>query len=231
MHKIKIVIPASGVGARLGGDVPKQFLPIDGKPILKRTLEAFNNCGFVDEIAVAVPEEYIARVEEYGLNQVAHVVKGLAERSDSVYAALKALQPFDGVVLVHDGIRFFVSEALIRSVAIAAYEHGAAVAGVPMVETVKKVDGAGFVLDTPDRGQLWRAQTPQGFKYDLLIRAYEQAAADGVLCHATDDSALVERLGHPVRMVQGDLWNMKITSPMDYHLAQALYMAKDKLES
>ena len=224
--KIKVVIPASGMGTRLGGEMPKQFLDICGEPILKHTLQVFDSCSFVDEISVAVPEEYIEEVRGYGLSRVTHIVAGMSQRANSVYAALEALQPFEGVVLVHDGIRIFVTEDLIRSVANAAYEHGAAVAGVPVIETVKKVDESGLVISTPDRRRLWLAQTPQGFRYNLLVNAYSRAAADGVLEHATDDSSLIERLGHSVRMVQGDLLNMKITSMMDYKLAQAL--SKDK---
>jgi len=226
--KVKAVIPASGTGTRFGGKTPKQFLPICGEPILKRTLEVYESCSFVDEIAVSVPEGYIEQVRGYGFNKLKHVVKGMSARADSVFAALKAIDPFDGVVLVHDGVRLFVTEELIKSVACEAYEHGAAIAAVPILETVKLADKNGLVADTPDRKMLWRAQTPQGFRYGMILRAYEQAAKDGVLHEATDDSYLVERLGLPVRLVEGDVLNMKITSKQDFLLAEALIISKDK---
>jgi len=227
---VKVLVPASGVGVRFGGDTPKQFLRICGEPILKRTLEVLDKISFIDEIVVAVPEGFIEEVKDYSFVGVS-VIKGMPERSCSVYAALKSIKPFDGVVLVHDGIRLFVTENMVRSVAMMAFERGAALAVTPMIETVKVADDSGVVIDTPDRGRLWRAQTPQGFRFDLLKKAFEQAEDDGFLRHATDDSSLVERLGHPVHIVQGDSRNMKITTMQDFHLAQALFMSKDEWDT
>ena len=227
--EVRVIIAASGMGTRLGGDIPKQFLPICGEPILKHTLRVFNDCDFIDGIAVAVPKEYMEEVRGYGFDRITHVVEGMPERADSVFAALMALEPFHGVVLVHDGIRLFVTEELIKNVACFAYGHGAAVAGVQINETVKMVDDKRSVINTPDRERFWRAQTPQGFLYDMLVDAYTQAAADGVLHSATDDSSLVERLGQHVYMVHGDPLNMKITTKQDFQLAQLIYAAKDEL--
>lgn len=219
--KVSVVIPASGEGKRLGGDVPKQFLDLGGEPVLKRTLSVFDGLDFIREIAVAVPEGYSHKVEAYNIKKLRHIVSGKETRAASVYAALKKLDAATDIVLIHDGIRPFVTAEIIEAVAASAAKHGAAIACAPVTDTIKQANSAGQIKATLDRRCFWRAQTPQGFTYDLITRAYNQAEADGVLADATDDSALVERLNIPVYIVQGSDLNIKITTPADLLTAGA----------
>jgi len=223
---IKVVIPASGVGARFGAEVPKQFCELDGVPILKHTIEKFDSLDMVDEIVVAVPPGYRQAVIDYGFAKVSHVIEGGASRAHSVYLALQTLTPFMsmgmGTVLIHDGVRPFVSDDIVRAVAAAVEKHGAAVACVPVTDTIKQADENGKIEATPDRSKLWSAQTPQGFTYDIILKSYQQAEKDGMLGLATDDSTLVERMGLPVFVVPSDSENLKITTPHDMVIANAV---------
>jgi len=218
---ISVIIPASGVGARMGADMPKQFLELKGEPILKRTISAFQNLGMIDEIAVAVAPEYAQMVQNFGFNKVRHIVEGGQDRASSVYAALKCLPKDTSTVLIHDGVRPFVTRDLVRAVVVAVKQHGAAVACTPVTDTIKKLDFDNKITETIDRRLLWSAQTPQGFTYDIIMKAYQQAEQDGVLSQVTDDSALVERIGIPVYAVRSDFLNMKITTKTDLIIAEA----------
>jgi 2-C-methyl-D-erythritol 4-phosphate cytidylyltransferase len=221
--KIKIIIPASGTGTRFGGETPKQFLKLNGEPLLKRTLTAFDDLEQSDEIAVAIPEGYQNEVKNYGIKKLTHIVTGKQTRAESVYAALKGftenIYPTQ-IILVHDGIRPFITPETIKSVAVAAAKHGAAIACSPVTDTIKQVS-EGKITATPDRSTLWQAQTPQGFTYEILHRAYATAEAQGYLAQATDDSSLVERLGIPVFVVPSPPTNIKITTPSDLKIAEA----------
>jgi len=218
---IKVVIPASGAGVRFGADMPKQFFELNGEPILKRTIAVFQNLGMIDEIAVAVAPGYAHMVEDFGFNKVRHIVEGGQDRASSVYAALKSLPKDTGIVLIHDGVRPFVTESIVRAVVDAVQKHGAAVACTSVTDTVKKIDFDNKITETIDRRLLWSAQTPQGFTYDIIMKAYQQAEQDGILSQVTDDSALVERMGIPVCAVRSDFLNMKITTKTDLIIAEA----------
>jgi len=222
--KISVVIPASGAGLRLGGDTPKQFLKLGGEPILKRTISIFEGLDMVSEIAVAVPVGYENDVSAYGFEKLKYIISGEKTRAESVYAALKCLNADTEIVLIHDGIRPFVTPELIKNVAEAVRKYGAAVACAPVTDTIKEVDAQGKIISTPNRQNLWRAQTPQGFSYEIITRAYQQAESGGYLATATDDSALVERLGISVFIVPGSDRNIKITTPPDLITAQAFVM-------
>jgi 2-C-methyl-D-erythritol 4-phosphate cytidylyltransferase len=200
--KISVVIPASGTGLRFGGEIPKQFLHLGGEPILKRTLSVFDAHKHVTEIAVAVAEEYFHELESYKLSKLKHIVRG------------------SETVLVHDGIRPFVTHEIIDAVAQAALKHGAAVACSPVTDTIKQADAQNKIIATPDRSQLWQAQTPQGFTYETIMRAYTAADTDGILAHATDDSALAERIGVSVHIVPSSPANIKITTQTDLKIAE-----------
>lgn len=223
---IKVVIAAAGVGARLGSNIPKQFLELKGEQILKRTVFAFQSMDMVDEIVVTVPKGYAQVVAGYGFDKVRHVVEGGKDRGASVYRALKRLPQDTRTVLIHDGVRPFVTPALIQAVADAAATHGAAIACTPVTDTIKQVscpqgnDPALIIKNTIDRRPLWRAQTPQGFTYNTILEAYEKAEKDGILHQATDDSMLVERLGIPVHVVPCSPQNMKITTAEDLIIAE-----------
>ncbi|MCL2840610.1 MAG: 2-C-methyl-D-erythritol 4-phosphate cytidylyltransferase [Defluviitaleaceae bacterium] len=221
-HKVSVVVPASGAGIRLGGDVPKQFLPLDGKPILKRTLDVFDTLDFVEDIAVAIPTGYESEVRAYGIKKLRYIVSGAATRAHSVYAALHCLKNHENIVIIHDGVRPFVTPEIIKSVVEATIKHGAAIVCVPMTDTVKIANENNQVQSTPNRENLWRAQTPQGFTYPIITRAYAQAQTDDILSKVTDDSALVERIGISVQVVEGSNLNIKITTPIDLILANAL---------
>ncbi len=219
--KTLAIIPAGGVGRRMGGDIPKQFLPLAGVPVLVHTLRAFQRSPLIDEIFLVVPEGDIQVVrkdivEEHGLSKVTSVLAGGAERQDSVANALTLVRDDHGIVLVHDAVRPFVTGDLIRQVAAAAEEHGAAAVGLPVRDTVKRVSAAGVVEKTLDRKGLWLTQTPQAFQRQVLCAAYEKAAQDGF--SGTDDASLVERMGVSVWMIPGDHDNIKMTTPEDLEL-------------
>jgi len=218
---INVIIPASGMGARMGADMPKQFLELKGQPILKRTIAAFQNMDFVNEIIVTVPGEYVKSVADYGFSKLRRVLDGglCQTRASSVKLALDALPQNTEIVLIHDGVRPFVTSELAQAVADAAKIHKAAVACVPVTDTIKKADGN--MVATLDRSRLYSAQTPQGFTYDLIMHAYAMAEKDGILHQATDDSMLAERLGMPVYVVPSSKKNIKITTAEDLIIAEA----------
>jgi len=234
--QVSAIIVASGMGTRLGGDIPKQFQLLRGKPILVHTLEAFARADVVRHIIVAVPEGYVQHTRELianfvhsnetaariGYSKIREIVSGGLSRADSVHIAIKQLPADTEIVLVHDGVRPFVSEKLINAVAESAQAYGAAIAGVPLTDTLKEVNESGQITATPDRKRFWRAQTPQGFTYELIMKAYARGEKDGILSHVTDDSALVERLGVLVKMVEGDAGNIKITTREDLALGEVL---------
>ncbi len=217
------IIPAAGRGERMGGEVPKQFRILGDKPILAHTLLAFDICPDVDEVVVVVPKEYVdfcgrKVVEPYGITKVRRIVPGGRHRQDSVYEGLKAAEGAE-IVVVHDGVRPLVRPELIsRSVAICR-ERGAAIVAVPVKETVKLVEG-GMVRKTLPREALWAAQTPQTFRREVLWEAFQRAFRDGIL--ATDEAALVERIGHMVWVVEGEYRNIKITTTEDLYVAERL---------
>jgi len=171
---------------------------------------------------VAVPEEFLADVAEYELVTPLHIIAGGKSRAESVYAALQAISPYTEIVLIHDGIRPFVTPETIRAVAQAAATHGAAIAATPVTDTIKQADAHGKIIATPDRAALWQAQTPQGFAYEIITRAYATAYADGMLATATDDAFLAERLGISVHIVPSPPTNIKITTQMDLKIARVL---------
>ncbi|MCL2499417.1 MAG: 2-C-methyl-D-erythritol 4-phosphate cytidylyltransferase [Defluviitaleaceae bacterium] len=220
---VSVIIPASGSGTRFGGDVPKQFLPIKGIPVLARTAMAFQRTERVGEIAVTVPKGYTENVREmvrtYNLTKVKHIVEGGASRSESVYEALKQIDGRTEIVLVHDGVRPFVSCDLIEKTIDAVKRHGAAIVGTPFTDTVKEADADGRVYATPERGRFWQVQTPQGFTYKLLTDAYKNALN---LADYTDDSAIVEHNGGITFIIQGERNNIKITTQEDLIMANTI---------
>lgn len=206
------IIPAAGQGRRMGGEVPKQYLPLEGHPLLWHTLAALERSPLIQALILVVrPEDRSFAGQVAGdFAKVRGLVAGGGERGDSVRAGLGATTPDDGIVLVHDAVRPFASPALIERVVAAAREWGAAVPALPVRETIKVVDD-GRVVETPLRARLWGAQTPQGFRRSLLLEACEKYSGQP----ATDEAILVEQLGHPVRVVEGEAANIKITTPED----------------
>jgi 2-C-methyl-D-erythritol 4-phosphate cytidylyltransferase len=220
MPSMAVLVPAGGLGTRLGGRTPKQFLQVGGATILARTLTHFVRHPSVRAIVVAAPAEHLARTRRLVARSGRHpveVVAGGATRQESVWQALQAVPGDVDVVLVHDAVRPFIDRRLIDAVVAAAVAHGAAICALPIAETVKRVRDA-VVETTLDRSGLWAVQTPQAFRAALLREAHDKARREGVV--ATDDAMLVEWLGQPVRVVPGLAGNVKITTPEDLRRAR-----------
>jgi 2-C-methyl-D-erythritol 4-phosphate cytidylyltransferase len=214
-----VIIPAAGSGSRSGRNIPKQYVELGGEPVLAHTLRAFAGLPGCAEIIVAIDEEWRAVAERCGRGiELARFVAGGTERQHSIANALAALAGRPELVLVHDAARPCIAPALAERVAVAAALHGAAIPALPINETVKRVDAAGVIVETIPRSDLRAAQTPQGFRRELLERAYAHASRTALL--GTDDASLVEALGEPVHVVEGDPANIKITLPEDFARAE-----------
>jgi 2-C-methyl-D-erythritol 4-phosphate cytidylyltransferase len=228
--QVFVILPAAGLGTRMAGREPKQFLSLDGAPILIHSLRAFAAVNRVTAIYVAVRKAEIERVQaqiaehgvRYGFEGRVHVVEGGDTRQESVAHALAALPAEDeDIVLVHDAVRPLIDAATIERTIDAVAEYGAAIVGLPAVDTIKQVErtahGA-LITATIPREFVVLAQTPQGFRYELLQSAFEEATADGFV--GTDEASVVERAGHAVAVVPGSAVNLKITQPGDLELAE-----------
>ncbi len=217
-QRIGAVIVAAGRSSRMGG-VDKTFAPLLGTLLIARTVEAFEAHPGISDIVLVLADESVQRGRELAnarrWSKVGTVCPGGERRQDSVYNGLQALAPCD-LVMVHDGARPCVDQATLDRGIQAAVEHGAAVAGVPVKDTIKLVGPDLAIADTPDRSLLWQAQTPQVFRYDLLLEAHRLCQAD-----VTDDAAMVESLGHQVRMFEGSYENIKVTTAGDLVVAEA----------
>lgn len=221
--KVTVIIPAAGSGRRMGGKAAKPFLMLQGKPVLIHVLSAFQEYPLIHELIVAasndVQEGLGPILADCKIFQHVRLVQGGAERQDSVRNAVRSVSSSSDAVLVHDGVRPLISRDLIGRVIDALDNHPAVVPAVPVRDTLKRV-WQGRVMETVSRAGLWQVQTPQGFRRELLAEAHEKALADKI--HGTDDASLVERLGIPVHVVEGEVKNIKITTPEDYQLVQAL---------
>ena len=215
------VVPAGGTGIRMGGTVPKQFLELNGKPILYYTLKTLQDCGIISELILVVPEKEYDNACTDWLGKpeiVTKVVVGGEKRQDSVYNGFCELSTQTEIVLVHDGVRPFLSHQMIQESVDAAREYGAAITAIPVNDTIKKVDDSGLVSQTVDREGLWRVQTPQVFRYELLQEAFKKANSEKF--YGTDEGTLIEHLGKPVKVVEGSEQNIKITRPEDLRLSE-----------
>ncbi|MCS7177240.1 MAG: 2-C-methyl-D-erythritol 4-phosphate cytidylyltransferase [Candidatus Kapabacteria bacterium] len=219
------VVAAAGSGTRIGGKLPKQFLHLCGYPLIVYSLRTLQLVPSVDAVLVTVPQGYeeslLHLCREQGFTKVRRIVCGGPERQDSVANALQTEEVAGAdYILVHDAVRPLAPAELFERVLAAARRHGAAVPGVPAVDTIKELDACRNVLRTLPRESLRYIQTPQAFRSDLLLRAYAEATQKGL--RATDDAALVELLGHPVYVVDGAPENIKVTYPHDLIVAEAL---------
>lgn len=224
------LIPAAGMGKRMGATINKQYLQLGGLPILAHTLAVFQQCPQISGICLVTPADEIAYCRDQvvgacGFSKVIDIVPGGRERQNSVMNGLKALKRHaasDDVVLIHDGVRPFITPKLLQeSIAVAQSGDGALVA-VQAKDTIKTVRD-GIVQGTPDRSTLWQAQTPQSFRFSVILDAHQSAEEAGFI--GTDDSSLVERRGGKVRIVPGDYRNIKITTPEDLIHAEAFLSA------
>ena len=232
--QVFVILPAAGLGTRMAGPQPKQFLALNGQPILIHSLRAFAAVERVSAIYVAVRKPEMERVEaqvaEYGFTEKVRVVEGGDNRQESVSNALAVLPAeADDIVLVHDAVRPLIDAATIDRTIDAVIEHGAASVGLPAVDTIKQVErtahGA-LITSTIPREFVVLAQTPQGFRYRVLQTAFAEATADGFV--GTDEASVVERAGLPVAVVHGSQVNLKITQPGDLELAEFYLLQRNR---
>ena len=221
------IIAAAGAGTRMASDRPKQFLLLAGTPVIVHTLKAFEQCDSIHEVIVVLPAEqsagFLSMAGKYGLRKLARVVPGGATRAESVKRGLMSVRAATAeIVAVHDGVRPVVTVDEIERTVLAAREHGAAILVAPVTDTIKEVRDQSVVRSL-DRGVLRRALTPQCFRFDLLRDAYQHADVNDP--SLTDESALVEQLGHRVSVVEGSARNIKITTLEDLEIAEGLLKA------
>ena len=219
------IIVAGGSGKRMLRDLPKQFLSLDGIPVLTRTLSKFEKAMSVVRIVLVVPEEDVNYakdeiVDKHRILKVEHVQAGGKTRQDSVRKGLEMVNARDDIIVIHDGVRPFLSEELIDLSIREAVRNGAVVPVIPLTDTVKLVGEDGIIRNTPGRNGLRLAQTPQAFRREIILEAYENAYREGF--YGTDDASLVERMGVFVKTIPGSYDNIKITTPGDIILGKFL---------
>lgn len=215
---IKVIIPASGSGTRFGGNIPKQFMKIEGKEILAHAISAFHQIRSVDEIIIATRQEYFERIKliirKNNYFKIKRIVEGGKLRQDSVFRALMNLDCSENdFILVHDAVRPFVDREKILEVIKAVKKYNCVILGLPVSETLKKIDKKNFVDKTVERQNVWSIQTPQAFRYDILKKSFEKANGDNFT--GTDESSLAEYSGYKVKVIEGTKENIKITHRSD----------------
>lgn len=221
--KTVAIVPAAGLGKRLKAADKKPFVILGGKPLITYSLKALDSCGWIDAIIVAAEAHSMERlkdiIKKHGFKKVFKVVKGGSTRAESVKNCFKAISSDCDIVVIHDGARPFLEAKAIRDSIACAKKFGACVTAVPVTDTVKMAGNDFFVKNTVDRKHLWKAQTPQAFRYEVLKKAFGRVNnAKGV----TDDAMLVERLGIRVKILEGWAGNIKITTKEDLKLAEVL---------
>ncbi|WP_343248314.1 2-C-methyl-D-erythritol 4-phosphate cytidylyltransferase [Diplocloster hominis] len=220
------IVLAAGKGKRMGSEIQKQYLLLNGKPMIWYSLDTFQKCELIDEIILvtgAGEEEYCRReiVEKYRFSKVVSVIPGGRERYHSVANGLHAISECD-YVFIHDGARPFLTGDIIDRVYAAVKKYQACVVGMPVKDTIKVVDSQSFAVDTPDRSALWLIQTPQVFSYELIRKAYDLLLEQGDEAAVTDDAMVAELLlGTRVKLVEGSYRNIKVTTPEDLKIAEA----------
>ena len=229
-YKVIAIVPAAGLGRRFGSGTKKPFQTLGGKPLIVWSLKALEA---VEEICEIIPVlksedmELIQRLlEEEGFSKIKRIAAGGKERQDSVYNGLKHIEDKNSIVLIHDGVRPLIRTQLVEELIKQMYdaihnkeECDGIIPGVPVKDTIKETEG-GLVKKTLKRGSLWAVQTPQAFPYKKILKAYEEAVREGY--YATDDAALIERYGGTVKVIMGEYSNIKITTPEDLYIAEAL---------
>lgn len=235
MSRIAAILPAAGLGTRMGAETPKQFLELDGVPLVVFTLRRLASCTAITEFLIATRAEGVgeleARVAQENLGRPVRVVRGGDSRQESVGNALAQLAPDTEIVVVHDAVRPFVTREQIERILVEARACGAAILGIPAIDTIKEVrrtsqpEDVALITATIPRERIVLAQTPQAFSFAILKEAFARAEQDGVT--ASDEAALVERLGREVHVVLGSERNLKITRPADLDLAR-FYLEQER---
>ena len=227
MSKFAAVVLSAGSGKRMKSDIPKQYMNLLEKPVIYYSLKAFQDSGFSSIVLVCGKEdiEYCRReiVEKYSLTGVTSIVAGGKERYHSVHEGLKAISDAD-YVFIHDGARPMLDADIIDRLKQAVEEEGAAVAGMPVKDTINIVDALGYIADTPERKYVWQVQTPQCFSFPIIYESYDKLVSDEkngiVIPPVTDDAMVLSYVhGHKVKMVEADYRNIKITTPEDIGIA------------
>ncbi len=226
--KIAAIIAAGGSGSRMKGGKNKLFIEIQGRSILEMTLDVFEKSDVVHEMIISAPINDIPAIQniinKIKYKKISAIVEGGATRQLSVYNALQKLPTNTGIVVIHDAARPFITEEILMNSVNEAKVEKAVIVGMPVKDTIKVVGDDRLVSNTPDRETLWQVQTPQVFAYDLIMAAHHKAAALGIF--ATDDAGLVERLGAKVLMIEGSYDNIKITTPEDLVIGEAISRSK-----
>lgn len=218
MSKNIVIIVCSGIGKRMNSNVPKQFIKVNDKPIVCYTIDKFENCNYIDEIIIVTNKEYIdyfknSIINDYNYKKISAVIEGGKERLNSVYNGINYIEyNEDSIVLIHDGVRPFIDEKDIINIIEETKIYNACILGVKVKDTVK-ICKDGFIQTTPNRENIWLAQTPQAFKYNIIKEAYEYAFNNNLF--VTDDASVVENFGFKVKIIEGNYSNIKITTKED----------------
>jgi len=227
---VSAIIVAAGTGSRMAGDMRKQYVPLGGPSVLSHTLSVFEKCPAVHNMFLVVPNEDFQFCREQvlapvGPRKMVTLVPGGSERTNSVYNGLSAVKGRrNDIVVIHDGVRPFITGDRLTACIDQAKVTGACILGIPVVDTLKHVSPRGYIERTIERETIWKAQTPQAFRYHLIMKAHETAIKEGY--PATDDASLVERLGINVKVIPGSSINLKITTKDDLLLAEAINSLK-----
>jgi len=225
---VSAIIVAAGKGIRMKGTMRKQYLDLSGRPVLAHSIMALDSCPLVAEIYLVVPKEDVEYCQNKILslldlkNQI-NLVHGGAKRQDSVYNGLQAITKNTDTVVIHDGVRPFIQPEDLKECILGSKKFGACILGTPASDTLKSIDKSDIIKTTLPRENIWLAQTPQAFQYDLILKAHETARRDGYV--GTDDASLVERLGEDVKIINGGRFNIKITQKEDLAVAKAMFDA------
>lgn len=223
--RIAAIVVAAGKSLRMRPYKNKQYIVIDNRPLLAHTLEVFERVSMIDSIMLVVAKDdmdYCRNnvINKYGIKKVIDIVPGGRERQHSMSNGLKALEGTCDIIVTHDGARPLVTPGIIEESIRQAYMYGAAACAVPVKDTIKVVDSDCFTADTPDRSKLFAVQTPQTFRYNLLLKAHISALEENFL--GTDDTTLVERIGTRVKLFEGNYDNIKVTTPEDLYTVESI---------
>lgn len=225
------IVLSAGQGRRMGASVQKQYIELEGRPVIYYTLRAFQESTVIDDIVLVVGKDQISYVHDeivkkYHFTKVETIVEGGKERYDSVWQGLKVIANQEGYVFIHDGARLFVDEDILKRGYDTVSKFGACVAGMPSKDTVKLIDDNGFTVNTPERKYVWTVQTPQVFRTSLIVEAYSRLMREEYI-NVTDDAMVVERMMDvPVKLFEGSYENIKITTPEDLEIAEVFLNAK-----
>jgi len=225
---VSAIIVSAGKGVRMNDTFRKQYMDLSGLPVLAHSVITFDKCSSIEEIFLVVPEEDIDYCQKeilslLELKKAVHLVPGGFQRQDSVYNGLQAIDKNTDTVVIHDGVRPFIQADDLMACIQGSKDFGACILGIPASDTLKRVGKSEIIKGTLTRDRIWLAQTPQAFRYDLIIKAHEAAQRDGYI--GTDDASLLERLGMDVKIITGSRFNIKITLKEDLAVARALFDA------